>query len=85
MIHVVFTDLLACLCILAGLFFMLVGAIGIVRFPDGFNRLHASSKCSTLGLLGLLLGALRLLARHETLEDVARRIESPPVRAEGEP
>jgi len=58
MIHVVFTDLLACLCILAGLFFMLVGAIGIVRFPDGFNRLHASSKCSTLGLLGLLLGAL---------------------------
>ncbi len=42
----------------AGLFFMLVGSVGIVRLPDCYHRLHASSKCSTLGLLGLLLAAI---------------------------
>jgi multicomponent Na+:H+ antiporter subunit G len=58
MIIVIIADLLAVVCVLSGLAFMLVGAIGIVRFPDAFNRLHASSKCSTLGLLGLLLGVI---------------------------
>ena len=42
----------------AGLFFMLVGTVGVVRLPDSYHRLHASSKCSTLGLLGLLLAAI---------------------------
>ncbi len=51
-------DVLAAFCLFAGLAFMLVGAVGILRFPDAFNRLHATSKCSTLGLLGLLLGAI---------------------------
>lgn len=51
-------DILATICLAAGLFFFLIGAIGIVRFPDAYNRMHASSKCSTLGLLGLLLGAV---------------------------
>ncbi|MEX2388915.1 MAG: monovalent cation/H(+) antiporter subunit G, partial [Phycisphaeraceae bacterium] len=36
----------------------LVGAIGVVRMPDAYNRLHAATKCSTLGLLGLLLAAV---------------------------
>ena len=40
-----------------GLGFMLLGVCGIVRLPDAYQRLHASSKCTTLGLLGLLLGA----------------------------
>jgi len=56
-LHTIF-DILAGLFLIAGLFFMLVGAVGIVRFPDAYNRLHASSKCSTLGLVGLLLGAI---------------------------
>ena len=51
-------DIIATVFMIGGLFFMLVGAIGIVRFPDAYNRLHAMSKCSTLGLLGLLLGAV---------------------------
>lgn len=51
-------DVAAAFFVLAGILFMLVGAVGIVRFPDAYNRLHASSKCSTLGLLGLLLGAV---------------------------
>lgn len=51
-------DILACVFLAAGLFFMFVGAVGVVRFPDAYHRLHASSKCSTLGLLGLLLAAV---------------------------
>lgn len=41
---------------LAGLAFTLIGAIGVVRMPDVYHRLHASSKCATLGLIGLLIG-----------------------------
>ncbi len=44
--------------LVSGLSFMLIGAWGTVRLPDAYHRLHAASKCSTLGLLGLLLGAV---------------------------
>ncbi|MEX0886104.1 MAG: monovalent cation/H(+) antiporter subunit G [Phycisphaeraceae bacterium] len=51
-------EVLALAFLLVGLFFMLVGAIGCVRLPDSYHRLHAATKCSTLGLLGLLLAAV---------------------------
>jgi len=52
------TDSLALVFFCLGSWFMLVGAIGILRLPDLYNRLHAASKCTTLGLLGLLLAAM---------------------------
>jgi len=52
------TDVIAIGFTLFGLFFMAVAAIGIVRMPDVYHRLHAASKASTLGLLGLVLGAM---------------------------
>lgn len=42
--------------LLFGLFFCVVGVIGLVRFPDVFTRIHAAGKVSTLGAYGLLLG-----------------------------
>ncbi len=48
-------DLLAAVALLIGLFFMFVGAVGVVRLPDAYNRIHAASKCVTLGLTGMLL------------------------------
>ncbi|GAB4377402.1 MAG: monovalent cation/H(+) antiporter subunit G [Calditrichia bacterium] len=39
----------------AGLFFNLVGCIGLLRFPDIYNRLQASTKCVTLGTVLILL------------------------------
>jgi len=42
----------------AGLFFMLVAAIGVLRMPDLFTRMHAATKASTLGISGILLAAL---------------------------
>jgi multicomponent Na+:H+ antiporter subunit G len=42
----------------AGLFFDLVGCIGLVRLPDVYNRLQAGTKCVTLGTFLILLGVL---------------------------
>lgn len=39
-----------------GLFFFAVGVVGLLRLPDVFSRLHATTKSDTLGI-GLILGA----------------------------
>lgn len=48
-------EILSLLVLLFGLFFSLVGMIGLVRFPDVYCRIHASGKVATLGLVGLLV------------------------------
>ena len=59
-------DVLSWICLLGGAVFLLVGAIGLLRFPDFYTRLHAVSVCDTLGaglvLIGLMLqGGLSLV------------------------
>lgn len=44
-----------------GIFFSVVGVLGLVRMPDLYCRLHATGKVSTVGLAGLLLGAAFLM------------------------
>jgi multicomponent Na+:H+ antiporter subunit G len=39
-----------------GVFFMVVTAIGVIRLPDFYSRLHAVSKTETLGLSLVTLG-----------------------------
>lgn len=41
---------------MAGLAFMLIGSIGILRLPDFFSRTHAASKVDTVGIIVLLVG-----------------------------
>lgn len=48
------TEYASALLILIGAFFVLVGSIGLVRFPDFYTRLHAPTKATTLGLAALL-------------------------------
>ncbi len=50
-------EALISLLLVVGALFVLVGAIGMVRFPDFYMRLHAPTKASTLGLGGLLLAS----------------------------
>ena len=45
---------------LAGSAFALLAAAGVLRMPDVFTRMQASTKASTLGLGFLLLGAALL-------------------------
>ena len=42
--------------IIIGILFDIFGCIGLVRFPDVYNRLQASTKCVTLGTILLLIG-----------------------------
>jgi len=45
-----FLQILLSLLLLAGCFFILGGALGLVRLSDFFKRLHAPTKASTLGV-----------------------------------
>jgi multicomponent Na+:H+ antiporter subunit G len=54
-------EILACMAILSGLFFSVVGIIGIMRMPDVYSRIHASGKVAVLGIIGLLIGAALLM------------------------
>ncbi len=42
--------------IILGMILFLLGAIGILRFPDFFTRMHAAGKCDTLGALLVVTG-----------------------------
>jgi len=54
-------DGLSWACLLIGGLFCVVGALGLLRMPDFYTRMHAASVIDTLGagliLLGLLLQA----------------------------
>jgi multicomponent Na+:H+ antiporter subunit G len=43
-------------CILGGSFFVVVSAVGILRFPDFWARLHAASVGDSGGMILLILG-----------------------------
>ena len=42
--------------VLVGVFFLIMGGVGLVRFPDFYTRMHAAGKCDTLGVLLVLIG-----------------------------
>ena len=50
-------DLLTGCLWIAGSAFALLAAVGVLRMPDVFTRMQASTKASTLGLGCLLVGA----------------------------
>ena len=51
-------QILSILVISAGVFFLLVGSIGLIRLPDFFSRCHAMGKADTLGILLVLFGLI---------------------------
>jgi multicomponent Na+:H+ antiporter subunit G len=54
----VLIDVIVTLFLAAGIFFMLTGVIGLLRFPDFYTRLHATGKCDTLGEVLIIAGLL---------------------------
>ena len=44
-----------------GVLFDLFGCIGLIRLPDVYNRLQASTKCVTLGTCMILLSVMILV------------------------
>jgi multicomponent Na+:H+ antiporter subunit G len=41
----------------AGVFFMVVAAVGLNRMPDFYTRMHGATKSTTLGISFILLGS----------------------------
>ena len=50
-------DEIGLVIIAVGVMFDLLGCIGMVRLPDVYNRLQAGTKCVTLGVCLILIGA----------------------------
>jgi len=50
--------LLVVILLLGGVFFFSVGTLGLLRLPDVFTRLHATTKSDTLGTGLILLAAM---------------------------
>jgi len=48
--------ILSWVLIVAGSFFAVIGAVGTLRFPDFWSRLHAASITDSAGMILLLLG-----------------------------
>ena len=51
-------DILSWIFIVAGSTFVLIGAIGLIRFPDVFCRMHAAGITDTLGVDLIILGMI---------------------------
>jgi multicomponent K+:H+ antiporter subunit G len=56
-LHWAWQALIAAMLVVGGVF-ALVGAVGMLRFPDFYMRLHAPTKATTLGVGGVLLASL---------------------------
>ena len=53
------------LIIALGIFFFLAGAVGVIRFPDFYSRLHPAGMIDSMGLLLSMSGlALYVLSHH---------------------
>lgn len=49
-------EIVSIIFIIAGTFFFFVGALGLIRLPDFYTRMHAAGKSDTLGILLIIIG-----------------------------
>lgn len=57
-------DVLTTLFLIFGVFFMCLAAVGVVRLPDFYHRMHAATKGVTLGIMGILVASMFCLSTH---------------------
>jgi multicomponent K+:H+ antiporter subunit G len=53
-----YLEIIICISLLIGGFFLLVGSYGLARLPDIYMRLHSPTKASTLGITGVLVASM---------------------------
>ncbi|MEE9236450.1 MAG: monovalent cation/H(+) antiporter subunit G [Thermoplasmata archaeon] len=51
-------EIIATAFLIVGVFFYFSGALGLLRFPDVYNRIHAATKTSTIGVVAILLSGV---------------------------
>jgi len=55
-------DVISVIFLMVGSFFVVGGAVGTMRFPDFYSRLHSAGVTDTLGAILILLGLMFLTA-----------------------
>lgn len=51
-------EIITSIFILIGVFFTFLSAVGVIRLPDVYSRMHAAGKTSTLGVIFLMLAVV---------------------------
>ena len=54
------SEIVGYIFIVVGLVFDIFGCIGLLRLPDVYNRLQATTKCVTLGTCSILFGTIMM-------------------------
>lgn len=60
-------DIIVTFLLFIGLIFFTGGAVGILRFPDFYSRLHPAGKMDTMGSLFMLIGLAFFNLHHFNL------------------
>lgn len=55
------SEIIGAILVLLGSIFLFLGALGLVRMPDLYNRIQAGTKASTLGTFLSLIGLLFIM------------------------
>jgi multicomponent Na+:H+ antiporter subunit G len=63
-------NILSIIFLVMGLIFFTGGAVGIIRMPDFYSRLHPAGKLDTLGILAMALGLVFYSLHHFSLGTV---------------
>ncbi|GEQ96366.1 sodium:proton antiporter [Iodidimonas gelatinilytica] len=51
-------DIISWICLIGGALVVLIGGIGLVRFPDLFTRIHAASLADSGGAILVIVGCM---------------------------
>jgi len=51
-------EIITSIFILIGVFLTFLSAVGVIRLPDVYSRMHAAGKSSTLGVVSLMLAVV---------------------------
>jgi multicomponent Na+:H+ antiporter subunit G len=51
-------DIISTLFMAAGALVMILGTVGLLKFPDFYTRIHATGKCDTLGQILIIFGCM---------------------------
>lgn len=71
---IILLDIITWIFLLAGSFFAIVGAIGIVRLPEFFSRLHGGGITDTLGAALIIIGLFFQAHEHGGVLVIAKLI-----------
>lgn len=63
-------NILVVILLLFGMVFFIGGAVGVIRMPDFYTRLHPAGKLDTLGIMAMVAGLALYALNHFSLENL---------------